>query len=68
MNETRNELLLIMEMAKAKTKEDKGFKLNWLLERFENDIKSQLKDLKYKQEELEENLKLLDYVKKEIDL
>lgn len=67
MNEIRNELLLILDMVKAKDENDKNFRLNWLLERFESDIKSQLRNLKYKQEQLEGNLETLEYVKKELN-
>ena len=66
MSEMRNELLLIKDLVKAKTDDDKNFTLKWLLERFEIDIKTQLKDLKDKQEELESNLKTLEYVKQNI--
>jgi len=68
MNEIRNELLLILDCAKATNEQDKNFKLDWLLERFESDIKSQLCDLKYKQEQLENNLETLEYVRKEIGI
>ena len=64
--EIRNELLLILEMQQSKTKEDKELKLNWLLERFENDIKTRLRDLQSKQEQLENDLAVLEYVREEI--
>lgn len=66
MNEMRNELLLLLGLVKAKNDDDKNFKLHWLLERFENDIKTQLKDLKNKQDELESNLETLEYVKQKL--
>lgn len=66
MNEIRNELLLIKDLVKAKNDDDKNFQLEWLLGRFEIDIKEQLKDIEYKKQELEDNLKTLEYVKKEL--
>lgn len=65
-NEMRNELLLILNIVQSKTKEDKKLHLDWLLERFEEDIKSQLEDLEYEQNELKHNLEVLNYVKEEI--
>lgn len=65
-NEMRNELLLILDMATAKNEQDKKFNLEWLLERFENDIKDQLKELDYKKKELENNLNTLEYVRNEL--
>lgn len=67
MNEIRNELLTILNMEKNGD-DDKQFYLKLLLERFEYDIKDQLKDLKYKQEELENNLETLEYVRKELGI
>lgn len=66
INETRNELLLILELAKTTKEEERQFKLKWLLERFEADIKDQQKELNRKEQELKYNLELLDYVKKEL--
>ena len=66
MNEIRNELLLILQISKEKNEKDKILRTEWLLERFEDDIKKQLKDIEYKKKELENNLKTLEYVKKEL--
>lgn len=69
MNEIRNELLLIRTLAKeSKDGEDKKMQLEWLLQRFEYDIKNQLKDIQYKEEELLDNLKTLEYVRKELKI
>jgi len=68
MNEIRNELLILLQLAKATDEKDKKFQLEWLLERFENDIKRQLDDLKYKTNELERNLETLNYVKQELNI
>jgi len=67
-NEIRNELLLILELYNAKTNEDKDFKTTWLLERFEEDIKRQLEDIEYKQKELKNNLELVDFIKKQLNI
>lgn len=64
-NEIRNELLLIKSIIVGK-EENKEIYTEQLLDRFEYDIKDQLKDLKYKQQELENNLELLEYVREEI--
>ena len=63
-NEIRNELLGILSLMKN---EDKDFRVSMLLERFEIDIKRQLEDLEHKKKQLEDNLQLLDYVRKEIE-
>lgn len=66
MNEIRNELILIENLMKAKDDENKKFQLEWLLDRFENDITTQLKDIEYKKKDLENNLNLLEYIRKEL--
>lgn len=68
MNEIRNELLLLLNMEKETKEEDKKFKLEWLLERFQYDIEKQLQDIEYKKQELENNLKTLEFVKKELNI
>ena len=68
INEIRNELLMIAQMEKQTNEEDRKLRLEWLLERFENDIKDQLKDLYYKKQELDNNLETLEYVRKELGL
>lgn len=65
MNEMRNELLLIRNMELGK-KEDRNFYLENILERFQYDIERQLEDLKYKKQELESNLKIVEQLKKEL--
>ena len=65
-NEIRNELLYILNMQKSKEEKDKNFYLEMLLERFEYDIKDQLEEEQRKIEKLEDNLKVLDYVKKQL--
>lgn len=66
INEIRNELLLILDLEKENEQEDKDFKIDWLLERFESDIKRQLEDTISKENELKSNLELLEYVRGEI--
>lgn len=72
MNEIRNELLLIRSMMvrcdSEEGKYDRQLDLERLLERFEYDIKDQLKEIKNKQEELEDNLKTLEWVRKELNI
>ncbi len=73
MNEIRNELLTILSMMKRDTKTEDGkenqeIDLYQLLERFEYDIKDQLKDIEYKKEQLENNLETLKYVRKELGI
>lgn len=62
-NETRNELLAILSLMKS---EDKDLKLKMLLERFEYDIKDKQKELERQQAELNQNMELLEYVRKEL--
>lgn len=66
MNEIRNELILLEKLMKEKDDENKKFQLEWLLDRFENDITTQLKDIEYKKKDLENNLNLLEYIRKEL--
>lgn len=71
MNEIRNELLLILQIMKRNTndeneKEQQECDLYQLLQRFEYDIKDKLRHLEYEKEDLENNLKTLEYVRKEL--
>lgn len=72
MNEIRNELLLIRSMMtrcdSEEGKYDRQIDLERLLERFEYDLKSQLKDAEDKKKELENNLKTLEWVRKELNI
>ena len=72
MNEIRNELLLIRSMMircdSEEGKYDRQLDLERLLERFEYDIKDQLKDVQYKEQELLDNLKTLEFVRKELGI
>ena len=73
MNEIRNELLEILRMMRTDTsseigKENQQLYLSMLLERFEYDIKDQLKDIQYKEQELLDNLKTLEFVRKELGI
>lgn len=61
INETRNELLYINNIINTTGTEKDAF-TSLLLERFYYDIKSQLKDLEYKKQELESNMELLKYI------
>ena len=64
-NEIRNELLGIMYLVKGK-EENKKFNIEYLLERFEIDIKNKLEDIEYQKRQLNDNLELLNYVKNEL--
>ena len=70
MNEMRNELLLIKNMmirCDTETgKENQQLDLSMLLERFQYDIERQLEDIDHKKKELENNLKLLESVRKDL--
>ena len=68
MNEIRNELLLILQTAKETNGHDKQLRLEWLLERFECDIKKQLEDIQYKENELKSNLETLNYVREQLKI
>lgn len=67
VNETRNQLLQLLSIAKENKEIKDGYKLDWLLESFERDINNQLKDIKYKEQQLKDNLELLDYVRTELE-
>lgn len=62
MNEIRNELLGILSYFRSGDQ----FDLERVLERFEYDIKDQLKEIENKKQELENNLKTLEYVKEKM--
>lgn len=64
MNEIRNELLTLLNLTKTN---DKKFYTELLLERFEIDIKRQLEDIQYKEEQLKDNLETLKYVREELN-
>ena len=68
MNEIRNELLTIMHLGLIKDKDDQRYQMEYLLERFEIDIKRQLEDIEYKKKELENNLETLKYVKEKLEI
>ena len=68
MNEIRNELLLLLNVELEENEKEKQFRLEWLLDTFENDIKSQLKDLRNKQKDLESNLETLEYVRQHLNI
>lgn len=64
MNEIRNELLTLLNLTKT---DDKKLYTELLLERFEIDIKRQLEDIQYKEEQLKDNLETLKYVREELN-
>ena len=63
--ETRNILLTILAMEKHK--EDQNYYINELLERYDLELKDQLKEAERKQEKIKENISLLNFVKSEIE-
>lgn len=69
INEIRNELIILLDMQKAKkenSKEKEQFYLKWLLERYEVDIKNKLEEVDRKKKELEDNLATLEYVREKL--
>lgn len=67
-NEIRNELLTIMYMAKEGVKKENETRLDYLLERFEYDLERQLKDKQNEIIEIQNNIDLLAYVRKELNI
>lgn len=63
-SEIRNELLNLLHYVTMK--ENNEIYLDFLLERFEIDIKRQLEDLEYQKKQLLDNLETLKYVKEKI--
>ena len=70
MDETRNELLHILKQGKNNFENEKMRLLNidMLLDRFKYDLEDQLQHLEYKNQDLKENLKLIEEIKKELKL
>lgn len=69
MNETRNELLEILHLVKDLEKgEDAKLRIKWLLERFESQIKDEKEDAQRKLDRANANLKVLEYVRKEMEM
>ena len=67
MDEMRNQLLLIRSLKKSIEKNDDiEFYFMQLLERFEIDIKRKKEDLEHELEKVENNIKVLEFVKKEV--
>lgn len=68
INETRNELLSILSLYLETKKEDGNidFRIDMLLERFEYQIKDEIKEAERIMAQAKESLEVLDYVKKEI--
>ncbi len=64
INETREQLLTILHL--AKNEERARFYISLLLERFEYDLERKEKDLKRQLQKNNENMELLEYVKNEI--
>ena len=63
----RNQLLLIRSLKKSIEKNDDiEFYFMQLLERFEIDIKRKKEDLEHELEKVENNIKVLEFVKKEV--
>lgn len=63
-NEIRNELLTILAIGKNK---DVDYNIKNLLECFEYDLKDKLKEIKYQEEQVKENLELLKFVREELN-
>ena len=67
MDEIRNQLLLIRSLKKSIEKNDDiDFYFMQLLERFEIDIKRKKEDLEHELEKVENNIEVLEIVKKEV--
>ena len=65
INETRNILLTILELAKKESKE-KEYYINELLFRYETQLRDNLRELDREKTKVNENLELIEYIKKEI--
>lgn len=65
INETRNILLTILELAKKGSKE-KDYYINELLFRYETQLRDNLRELDREKAKVNENLELIEYIKKEI--
>ncbi len=68
LNETRNELLILLTMQKKETAEDKKFQLEYLLERFERDIEVKIEDANRVIKQEQENLETLKYVREQLGI
>ena len=67
MDEIRNELLQIKSLVIAiEKKKDINFYIDYLLDRFEIDLNRKKADLKHELDTVNENLKLLKNVRKEV--
>lgn len=67
MDEIRNELLQIKSLVIAiEKKKDINFYIDYLLDRFEIDLNRRKADLKHELDAVNENLKLLENVRKEV--
>lgn len=66
ISETRNELLSILYMVKGNDKDAIKRNLDALLESFERDMKNKLEDLDRERTRINNDLELLEYVKKNI--
>lgn len=64
MDETRNILLTILAMEKHP--EDHSYYINEILERYDLELKDQLKEVKRQEEKITQNIELLEHVKKEV--
>ena len=69
-NETRNELLEILSLAKELDKggQDAKLRIKWLLERFESQIKQEQEDAQRQLDRANYNLEVLEYVRKEMEV
>lgn len=68
MNETRNQVLNFRSIEKAKTNEDKAIYKQMFFESYERDLKRKIEDLKAEIKECENNLILIENIKKELNI
>ena len=67
-SDTRNELLELLEMELSKNEKDRKFKLELLLERFEDGIQRKIEEANRVIEKEKENLEVLEIVKQKLNI
>lgn len=67
-SDTRNELLELLEMELCQNEKDRKFKLELLLERFEDGIQRKIEEANRVIEKEKENLEVLEIVKQKLNI
>lgn len=68
MNETRNQILNFRSIEKAKTVEDQTIYKSMFFESYERDLKRKIENLRTEIKECENNLILIETIKKELNI